>query len=270
MDRQISWEEQRQIQIEILKHVDCFCKENSIQYSLAFGTLLGAVRHKGYIPWDDDIDIMMTRDNYEKFRNTYKSERYPLADLKTNQSHPVPMGKIYDSQTYFYYRKNIKRKYGLFIDVFPFDKVPDDFDERMKWLESVKTFIRYNSFKNNSFSYSLSSSSLKGKLFGCFVKLFLCREYVHKKLEDLYVKYNNVEEYHNLSVPAVMVMSKRNHSIVFPEILFKEYASIVFEGTQYQCIKDFDSFLSIYYGNYMELPPIEQRVGKHGIVAFYK
>jgi lipopolysaccharide cholinephosphotransferase len=270
MDRQISLEEQRQIQLEILKHVDYFCKENSIQYSLAFGTLLGAVRHKGYIPWDDDIDIMMTRDNYEKFRNTYKSDRYPLADLKTNQSHPVPMGKIYDSQTYFYYRKNIKREYGLFIDVFPFDKVPDNFDERMKWLKSVKTYIRYNSFKNNIISYSLSSSSLKGKLFGCFVKLFFSRGYIHKKMEDLYVKYNNVEEYHNLSVPAVMVMSKRNQNIVFPEILFKEYASIVFEGTQYQCIKDFDSFLSIYYGNYMELPPIEQRVGKHGIVAFYK
>lgn len=267
--KQISWDESRQIQLEILKFVDAFCKANYIQYSLAFGTLLGAVRHKGYIPWDDDIDIMMTRENYEKFRALYNSDIFPLADLKSDSTHPVPIAKVYDTRTIFYYRENIKRKYGLFIDIFPFDNVPDDTDEREKWLKSVKKYIGYNTLRNNSFSYILSTMSFMHRLKGLFVKLFFSRNYIHKKLEDLFVMYNDNEGL-NLSVPAVMVMNKMNHSKVFPKSLFLNYDTIEFENEQFQCIKDFNTFLSIYYGDYMKLPPIEERVGKHGIVAFYK
>lgn len=269
MDKQISLEQQRQIQLDILKNVDCFCKEKSIDYSLAFGTLIGAVRHHGYIPWDDDVDIMMTRENYEKFRSLYKSEDYPLVDLKNDETHPVPMGKVYDSRTYFYYRENIKRKYGLFVDVFPFDRVPDELAERKKWLQLVQKYIKYNTYKNNTFSYLFSSSSLKDRILGSIIKVFLSRKNIHKKLEALYSKYQNNNGL-SLSVPAVMVMSKENQSKVFPESIFHDYISIDFEGEQFESIKDYDSFLKIYYGNYMELPPVEQRVGKHGIVAYYK
>ncbi len=269
MNQQISLEQQRRIQLDILQNIDAFCKKNSINYSLAFGTLIGAVRHRGYIPWDDDIDIMMTRDNYEKFRAIYKSDRYPLVDLKIDPTHPVSMGKVYDSRTFFYYQEKIKRKYGLFIDIFPFDKIPENEEERELWLKEIRKYIQYNTYKNNTYSYLFSLSSIKERLFGCIVKVFCNRIRLHSKLEELYVKYNETSS-HILSVPAVMIMNNANHYKVFPSNLFCNYTTIEFEGGLFQCIKEFDSFLRIYYGNYMELPPVEQRVGKHGIVAYYK
>lgn len=268
-EKRINIEKQRQIQLNILKSIDSFCKEKSINYSLAFGTLIGAVRHRGYIPWDDDIDIMMTRENYEKFRSLYISAEYPLVDLKNDETHPVPMGKVYDTNTYFYYRKSIKRKYGLFIDVFPFDTVPENADERISWLKLIKKYIRYNTYKNNAFSYIITLSTLKEKLWATVIKIFSNRSLIHKKLEGLYMKYQNSESNY-LSVPAVMVMTKENQSKLFPKSLFEQYTSIEFEGIQFQCIKDYDTFLNIYYGNYMELPPVEQQVGKHEIIAYYK
>ena len=269
MDNEVTIEQQRHIQIDILKSIDSFCRDNKIEYSLAFGTLLGAVRHKGFIPWDDDVDIMMTRENYEKFRDIYSSKRYPLEDLKNDDSHPVSMGKIYDSQTYFYSRGTMKRKYGLFVDIFPFDVIPENEAVRERWLKDVRRFVSYNNCKNNTISYSLKRHKLITKLYGCFVKLFFCRRYIHRRLEELYVMYKN-DNSAFLGVPAVMVMSKEYMKKMFPKTIFDEYTLLEFEGEKFPCIKRYDEFLTIFYGEYMKLPPVEKRVGKHGIKAFFK
>lgn len=269
MKKEITIEQQRQIQLDLLIYVDSFCRDNHIDYSLAFGTLLGAVRHKGYIPWDDDIDIMMTRKNYERFRNLYSSERFPFADLKNSKSHPVSMGKIYDSQTYFYYQGNIKRDYGLFIDVFPLDVVPEQEGIRMKWLKKVKWYSKLNQFKNNSFTFSLKQPKITHRVLGCFVKMFFSSSNIHNKLDSLYFKYDK-DSSKILGVPAVMVMSKKNLSKMFPQRLFDNYIMLDFEGKQFQCIQKYDEFLRIFYGDYMQLPPVEKRIGKHGIKAYYK
>lgn len=269
MKNEITIEQQRQIQLDILKSVDIFCKENQIEYSLAFGTLLGAVRHGGYIPWDDDVDIMMTRENYEKFRESYSSKRYPLVDLKNDTGHPVSMGKIYDSRTYFYYRGSMRRKYGLFVDVFPLDVIPENIVERERWLKRIKRIVSFNQFKNNTYSYSLNHKKVIYRVIGCFVKLFFSARIIHRNLERLFVKYKDKPS-NIVGVPAVMVMSKEYMNITFPKGLFDEYINLGFEGARFQCIKSYDEFLTIFYGDYMELPPIAKRVGKHGIKAFFK
>jgi len=268
-NKQISWEEQRQIQLEVLKYVDSFCKANAIQYSLAFGTLIGAVRHKGYIPWDDDIDIIMTRNNYEKFRKIYKSPSYPLIDLKTDVNYPLSMGKIYDNRTY-YYRRGVKRNLGLFIDVFPLDNVPEDIHTRQEWVKEIRELNRLNIDKNTPVKYLFQSdSNFLGIIKKLLVKVFYSSSSIHQKMEKLYVKYN-AEETKYVGVPAVMSMKKQFCERVFPKELFSDYTTLIFENHQFSAISRYDEFLKIFYGDYMQLPPVEQRVGKHDIKAYYK
>lgn len=113
--------------LEILNDFDSFCRSNNIQYSLAYGTVLGAVRHKGFIPWDDDLDVMMTRENYNKFLWLYKdNEKYTLQ--KEQIDYPLYFSKLRKNETTFIenikYRKKWKNIHqGIYIDIFPEDKV---------------------------------------------------------------------------------------------------------------------------------------------------
>ena len=270
MDKQISQKQQRQIQLNILISVDEFCKQNNIQYSLAFGTLLGAVRHQGFIPWDDDMDIMMTRENYEKFRSIYKSDRYPLIDLKIDNRYPLSMGKLHDSSTY-YFRSGIRRNFGLFIDIFPIDNVPDDEKTRLKWLKEIQRYNALNITKNNTFSNILFNSSFSSvyKLKCLIVKILYSSTFIHRKLEKLYIMYNSRNSKY-VGVPAVMSMKESFNSKFFPKEIFQDYILLKFDNYYFPAIKNYDEFLCIFYGDYLELPPIDQRKGKHDIVAYFK
>lgn len=123
--KEIFMDEIKKIELEILKDVAKFCDENAIDYYLAGGTLLGAIRHQGFIPWDDDIDLIMPRKDYIKFFTTYKSnKRYYIADsIINNAQHWLQAGKIFDART-IVINQNEKMKSHVWIDVFPTDGVP--------------------------------------------------------------------------------------------------------------------------------------------------
>ena len=135
--KKVEEEAYKRIPLEIMEDVAKFCDKNCINYSLAYGSLLGAIRHKGYIPWDDDIDIYMLRKDYEIFRSKYCSHKYKLIDLSTNSSYPICVSKVYDPSTQYYYKSRIKREWGLFIDIFILDNIPDDEVVRKQWFYAV-------------------------------------------------------------------------------------------------------------------------------------
>lgn len=139
MKKEIKVEELKQIQLDILKFVDKFCKENNLKYFLAYGTLLGAVRHKGYIPWDDDIDIIMFREDYEKFVTTFKDVNYKVFATEVNSKYPYPFAKVGDTRTY--YMEEIKDVIdtGVNIDVFPLDYLPEN---RIKDICNKRNFLQ--------------------------------------------------------------------------------------------------------------------------------
>lgn len=139
MKKNIEVEELKRIQTDILNFVDGFCKKNGLRYWLAYGTLLGAVRHKGYIPWDDDIDILMFREDYEKFVTTFKDERYKVFATEVNAKYPYPFAKVGDTATYFEEEIKDAIDTGVNIDVFPLDYIPED---RVKSATKRRDFLQ--------------------------------------------------------------------------------------------------------------------------------
>ena len=121
--------------LEILKDIDSICKENNIEYYIAYGTALGAVRHGGFIPWDDDIDICMTREAYDRFLEVMPNampEKYDLLDIKNTNKYSMCFAKVSKKGTKFKEKVGTAEGYeqGIFVDVFPLDYAPDDEKER--------------------------------------------------------------------------------------------------------------------------------------------
>ena len=265
--KEIEPEAYKRIPFEILQYVANFCEENKIRYSLAYGTLLGAIRHKGFIPWDDDIDIIMPRKDYERFKVLYHSVRYPFSDLSINSKHPTGMGKVYDTQTFFLYKETIRRSYGLFIDVFAVDNFPKDKEERLNWQKSIKMLIAVNTIKNTDISSIVRN---RDSWFSVIKKILIKsfpfpKKIIQRKISRLMQKYD--EESTGL---VGITMSVDNPYDTYPSDLFEEYIMVTFEDHQFKAIRQYDLWLKVCYGNYMQLPPIEKRKGKHSIIAYYK
>ena len=147
---ELTLDELKATQLKIMDYVDAFCRENGIKYSLDGGTLLGAIRHKGFIPWDDDIDILMTRDEYNRFTEKWNSTSehpYVLSNEETGNSYGYPFGKVHDPKTVTFVGP-IERT-GVFIDVFPIDKVIDDNDFENTLSGETNEFLKV--FKNRVF-----------------------------------------------------------------------------------------------------------------------
>ena len=140
--REIDLDELRKLQIDILNDIDNFCKKNKINYWIDCGTLLGAIRHSGYIPWDDDIDIGMLRDDYDKFVKSYnrKGNRYQLNAVEINNDYYYPFGKVFDTKTVLYEPDENGIKTAVFVDVFVYDNAPDD-DQKLKKMYDKKSLI---------------------------------------------------------------------------------------------------------------------------------
>lgn len=133
--KELTLRELQNEELNILKDVHSFCKKNNIRYSLYGGTLIGALRHKGFIPWDDDIDIIMPRPDYDRFCKNYKSVNYKVADMHSEKSFMLAFARVYDDKrttsisTYPWISKDV----GVWIDVFPADGLSLD-ESKIKWM----------------------------------------------------------------------------------------------------------------------------------------
>lgn len=243
--KELSFEEQRQLQLEILNEVDDCCKKYNIRYSLAFGTLLGAIRHKGYIPWDDDLDIMMPYEDMIRLRDNLASRNIFFHDVDTDTTYGNPFGNICSNRTYRVIGRSKDR--GLGIDVYPIVKLPaDEYLEEIFFLKAQKLQKR-------------RSQWLKTRLF--MLKHFSCTpvlgyKNVMRAYRDHLVSYNmsDSKRYYIIASP----LSSRN-AMTYDSDLFEKIIEVEFEGNFYKAIADYDYFLRKTYGDYMELPPEEKR-----------
>lgn len=268
--REVTSEELKKIGIDILKYVDRICRENNINYFLAFGSLLGAVRHRGYIPWDDDIDICMLRSDYDRFRSImiHKNE-YNFIDLSTNNDYYFLFGRVSDKKTRLVLpHKPEIHNLGVFIDVFPIDNAPS-VEERSRWyneylvlrrkmLATVPSTARYQKWGLKTTYRFLKRLPSRFKYKPIKYKDY-CQEII-----SLVSKYNTYN-----SEQVVVFDTPYGLKTIMDREIFNSIIELEFEGNRFYAPKDYDAYLKTLYGDYMQLPPVEKRISSHGFKAYW-
>lgn len=258
----IDIKEQKEIQKEILNEIVTFCEENGIRYFLAYGTLLGAIRHKGYIPWDDDIDIHMPRPDYEKFITLYNKKsnsRYQVISHELDRRYKVPFAKIYRKDTIvteFFYKQST---FGVYVDIFPLDGI------KSKWQAYIcGQCIRFMYIKTMIFC-NRQTFARKTRLF--ITKLILLpfsSHFILRNMRNIATKHNYEKCDRICSFGSRTAMRE-----ILPREVYDDYTTVTFEGYEYRAPKGYEKYLTSKYGDYMQLPPEEQRVSTHDSQAWY-
>lgn len=255
----------RPIFLEMLVEIDRICKKNNINYSIDSGTLLGAVRAGKFIPWDDDADVTMLRSDYEKFVSAcdkdLDKERFFLQDMYSDHEYRWGYPKLRYNNSAFVRggQEHGKWHQGVFVDIFVYDGVPDNYI-----LRRIHLFICYCIRKG---LYSVigkkSGSNALWRLWYKMVYL-IPRTFWVKSLEFMIIISNMSE--HKL-VRHLTYPYRQEAKYGMPRICFDEYGEIELEGHIFKCYKDYDKFLVAMYGDYMVLPPKEDRhAGKLSIL----
>ena len=266
--KKIDREELKKLQMEIMDNVDCFCREYGIRYSIACGTMLGAIRHGGYIPWDDDIDIYMLREDYSRFEELFPevyNEHFSLFSLKRSQDSNLAFIKVYDTRTICYELNSKLKNPGVCIDVFPIDDVPDDEKEWQKYNECRRKLIL--DLRHSGLRLSKINSFVKncGVLFYGIKYLFTNRRKIAERIEYMAQIHN--EKGYKRCFECTLGMNVKHP---FRKSLFDELIDIPFEDRLYKGFKNYDEFLTCVFGNYKLLPPPEKRISYHTFDAYWK
>lgn len=244
------------IQLELLQEADRICKKCGIRYNIIAGTLLGAVRHGGYIPWDDDADVALLRPEYEKFRKACKKElnheKYYFQDHRATGGYRWGYGKLRRKGTIFL-RKNQEHmpyEQGVFIDIFPLDGVPDNYFLRS--LHNFECFCVRKTLWARVGKIADPNPMMRGWY----------------RLLDRIPEQRIFSYYHKLIRRSNRIGGRMVRILTFPtpnseygyyRCWYQSSAPIEFEGITFEGIRDYDSYLSFKFGNYMELPPESQR-----------
>ena len=268
LGRELTSRELRIIQLDILTAIDEFCNQNQIRYSLAYGSLLGAVRHKGYIPWDDDIDIFVPRDDYERLLETFPDEyngHYNIASLSRDPLYLYPFAKAYDNNTILIEHVKDKKNIGVNIDIFPIDNVPDYEREWKKYdnkrrLNNTLFRLRFVKLKKNR--------SIWKNLILIFINI-LTFPVSQRKWSERKNKY--AQKYRDL--PGMYCYDNCNGVYKIPRYKrewFNNLIKIPFENREFMAFANYDECLTTTYGDYMTPPPVEERQSKHSFNAYKK
>ena len=253
------------IELEMLIEVDRICHKNKIEYSLDGGTLLGAIRHKGFIPWDDDLDVMFTHENYEKFYEACKKDldtsRFFFQDFRTDSNYRWGYGKIRRLNTEYVKKgqEKMKQKTGVCIDVFDYQNLPDNEDEKKRYKR--KMFCIRKIMYSDIGKYA--ADKLYMRMWYKICNIIPIGIVQKQRLSELN-KLNNMKT-HKMSCEMFPTPRKKDG---ISSSVFEDYIEVEFEGMKFMAVKDFDQYLKISYGNYMELPPVEKRKGVMNAVKY--
>lgn len=248
-----------QVEQEILDVIHGVCDAHKLRYTLAYGTLIGAMRHGGFIPWDDDIDIIMPREDYEKLLriwNDVAPAEYIMQNIRTNPDYTNTFSKVRKNHTTFLQNEEEAEKQyhkGIFVDIFPADRVAPG---------KVQNTIQYIACAVNLL-FSRGYTSGFGGMIGVVERVLLAfpkrMHSILRRVSEKTIRKWNTNDCLEWFVPSTIEFAKH----YYPANLFEHMKTIKFHDQDYCCVADPDSFLRADYGDYMQLPPEEERVWKH-------
>ncbi len=247
--------------LEMLLDIDKFCKENNLTYFLCGGTLLGAIRHKGFIPWDDDMDIGMPRSDYEKFIKLYpqtNKSKYYVECMENNKDYFHPYAKVRKSNTLVLERfiKGIKDRNEIFVDVFPFDNATSSYKKIRIRANIIKAIVETFYVKDHMYKLGSCYHKIFSALFLPFKKTTL-----YKFQKFLMTKYNKKET----GYMVCFVGGYNTERELMEKKVFLPVKKGEFCLKKVNIINNPDFYLTRLYGDYLTLPPIDKRVN-HNIL----
>lgn len=259
------------IQIRIADEVKRICEKHNIQYFMIAGTTLGAIRHQGFIPWDDDIDFGMLRKEYQKFMDVAKyelSSEYFLQTWHTDPNYGLPFAKIHYKKSKLIASnqpKSMQQNSGIFIDIFPYDFISRDTKIRKNVWNRYQYIARLLKLKNN---YKLNTNSLikKMAIYGLQLQANLqSRQKLIEHLEAIEAECN--KQHH----PSNLLITLGGWYGYEKEVMELDWCTNLndktFETSSYPCQVDYDAYLKHLYTDYMKLPPEDQRYNQHGLIS---
>lgn len=253
-------------QLEIAKEIRRVCEENEIPYFLCDGTLLGAVRHGGFIPWDDDMDLGMLRKDYEKFCRIAPEKLgkdYVLQTWYTDPNYALPFAKVRKRGTLYLEAKSSRlQENGFFVDIFPFDYVPQDTGARAALSGKLLGIYRVKLMKSRYTPWMENDRIIWKKRIG----------YLYYQMKSLFSNHEKLAA----SFDALAVSPEKSAVLCEQSALPKpdyyeahwceETTELVFEGERFLAPAKYTEYLTALYGDYMQLPPEDQRENRHQIV----
>ena len=262
--KKLDIDEIKEVELGVMDYIHNICKEKGINYSLAYGSLLGAVRHRGFIPWDDDLDIALKRDEYDKLYQAILEDNnsiYKIVSWENDSRYPYPFYRVYDSRTVYennYIQNDIEL--GICVDVFPFD----DYKDVNKEITKLDMYRRLSVYT----LYGIRNKEAGIKNIVRYLMLVVFRltrvKTWNKKLNDC-SKAPVAGEYIDY------LMESKKYSTKLDAKALDEVVECKFEDRVYNIPKDYDHILTTIYGSdYMEIPSLEKRIQHDDFVAYIK
>jgi len=259
-------------ELRILIEFDKVSRQLGINYTLSSGTLLGAVRHKGFIPWDDDIDVAMLREDYNKFISEGQQllpEHIFIQTYETDKKYPLNFAKIRDTSTVLieYSTQNLHMKNGVYIDIFPIDRVSSN--KMIRWMDnqilSLILAIKYSSTVEWAKKSSSRFRSIMHVILLPLARL-IGTQNLNRWETFIRVKNNKGKNKFTYGDRFLLPLNRLKDIMLMPIDVFYFYEDILFENRKFKAIKDWHTYLTVIYGDYMKLPPRDKRISLHDFI----
>lgn len=274
MKRELTIKETQEISLEILHTIASICETQNLRYALIYGTLIGAIRHKGYIPWDDDVDIMMPRPDYNKLLDYLKHHlrEYPYLKVFNREEckeYPYMITRISDDRYEIEMKNEKPFGMGVFIDIYPYDGMGKTKREAIKYgmKGDHLSSLCYQASREH-FAIETTTSIFRKIIKYPVYKLakFIGKDFFQNKLEKL----AGIKDYESSEYIGCVIWLSWGEKDIFPRRWFDETIMMPFGKYEFRVPKEYDKVLRHEYGDYMQLPPEKDRIGHHHFKVYRK